>query len=210
MSQQSRRKFITAGVIGGIGTAIAGKLHSQDANLLTPTPKQMSGPFYPVHEQEDKDVNLVQIQGREEKAKGDVIHIQVIVKDTMGNRLRDVVVDMWQANAAGRYTHPNDNSDRPLDPNFQGWAIVPTNRRGRVHFKTIMPGAYGKRTPHIHFKFAKTGYKRLTTQMYFPEESLNKTDRIFNNASDPNLLVAKKITRRRVEYFRFVVVLEKA
>src|SRR5690606_34544996 len=99
--------------------------------------------------------------------------------DTSGNPVADATVDLWQANSMGRYRHPDESSQNPLDPNFQGWAIVPSGRNGGFRFKTVFPGAYSaglgwSRPPHIHFKISKAGFRPLTTQMYFPGHPLNE------------------------------------
>ncbi|MEJ2399920.1 MAG: protocatechuate 3,4-dioxygenase, partial [Xanthomonadales bacterium] len=93
------------------------------------------------------------------------------------------LVDIWQANALGRYAHEDDPATAPLDPNFQGWGMVKTDADGRYSFTTIKPGAYAvssgwSRPPHIHFRISRRGYHELTTQMYFADESLNEKDRL--------------------------------
>ncbi len=156
--------------------------HSKD---LAATPKQVEGPFYPVQPQSDKDLDLTQIKGHKKHAKGDMLWITGVVRDETGQPLANAIVDVWQANAAGRYAHAADTNPAPLDPDFQGWGIVTTNELGQYRFKTIKPGAYKvsgrwSRPPHIHFKVSKRGYKEVTTQMYFAGESLNEIDSILN------------------------------
>lgn len=94
---------------------------------------------------------------------------------------------MWQANAHGRYTHPSDQHDAPLDPHFEGYAVLVTDAEGRYRFKTVKPGSYpddasgSQRAPHIHFDV--TGrVNRLVTQMYFAGERLNDADRFLSTA----------------------------
>lgn len=91
------------------------------------------------------------------------------------------VVDIWQANANGRYDHEDDPNPAALDPNFQGWAQLRTDASGRFGFKTIVPGAYPVneewwRPPHIHVKVARRGYRELITQIYFAGDELNAKD----------------------------------
>lgn len=167
------------------------------AAAARPTPANPEGPFYPVHEQLDKDTDLTLIAGHEERAKGDVIRVTGQVVDEAGEPVEDALVDIWQANAAGRYQHEKDPATAPLDPNFQGWGMVRTDEDGRFSFLTIKPGAYAvsgdwSRPPHIHFKVARRGYHELTTQMYFDGEPLNDSDRLLQSvdASDrPSLVV---------------------
>jgi protocatechuate 3,4-dioxygenase, beta subunit len=156
--------------------------------LLKPTPSETEGPFYPVTAQKDMDFDLTRIEGVDGVAQGRIIFVAGRVLDTDGNPVEDATVDLWQANAAGRYRHPRESGENPLDPNFQGWAIVPSGRDGGFRFKTVYPGSYGgwawRRTPHIHFKITKAGYRPLTTQMYFPGETLNAKDFLYRDKSE--------------------------
>jgi len=133
-------------------------------------------------------------------AKGEVIQIVGTVMDTHGKPIEDATVDIWQANALGRYNHPNDNNPAAVDENFQGWAVVQSGKEGQFRFKTIKPGAYplGRNTmrpPHIHFKVSKKGYQELTTQMYFPDEELNEKDALLQRKDKANqaLMTAREL-----------------
>ena len=197
---KSRRAFLMkslSGVLAGYTTVSLGK-QKIPLNL---TPQETSGPFYPVTEQEDKNYDLTQISGNNKSAQGEIIWIEAEVIDIDGRPLKNTIVELWQANSVGRYRHPFDSNLAPIDPNFQGWAIVKTNDKGVVKFKTIFPGAYPAssdwiRTPHIHFKLNKEGYQELTTQMYFPGQPLNNKDRLLNRKSnqEKKLMIAKKIS----------------
>jgi len=190
---KSRRKFIV-GCIGAMPiSAMAGNLVSRV------TPAEIEGPFYPVFPQKDKDFDLTQIEGSTDHAIGKPIYIKGTIRDSNGDPIEDATVDIWQANAAGRYRHPHDRNPAPLDPNFQGWAIVQSGRQGQFNFKSVMPGAYPAsdtwtRPPHVHFKVSKIGYVELTTQMYFPNQPLNKTDLLLQGKSESErkLMIAQK------------------
>ena len=163
------------------------------------TPRQSEGPFYPVQQQEDRDTDLTQIQGNAEKAKGEIIFVRGRVLDMSGDVIKNAFVEIWQANAVGRYRHFKDPNQAPIDPNFQGWGQVYTDTDGRYGFKTIMPGAYPAgpgwtRPPHIHFKVTKQKYYPLTTQMYFPDHDLNKEDRILQGLSnaDQDMVISRR------------------
>lgn len=152
------------------------------------TPAQTEGPFYPIRPQADKDVDLTQIKGRGKKADGKTIKVKGRVLNQQGQVLSSALVEIWQANKWGRYNHERDPNRAPLDPNFQGWGQQTTRPDGLYAFTTIFPGAYpaGRgwtRPPHIHFKVACAGYRKLTTQMYFPGEELNNKDLILNDLS---------------------------
>lgn len=105
------------------------------------------------------------------------------VLDEAGQPIADALVDVWQANAHGRYAHERDPNPAPLDEHFQGWARITTDAQGCWRIRTIKPGPYPvgdgwSRPPHIHFKVARRGYIELTTQMYFSGEALNDVDRL--------------------------------
>ena len=206
-----RRDFLGKGIAGGAfaGTSVAG------AGELTRTPSETEGPFYPVVAQKDKDFDLTKVEGMDGTAKGGAIMIQGSVRDTDGNPVEDATVDLWQANAAGRYRHPHDDNPAPLDPNFQGWAILPSGAEGKFRVKTVKPGAYPasdgwSRPPHIHFKVTKKGYTELTTQMYFPGEELNEKDFILKKETEEGRksLIAELISEDPPTY-EFRIVLER-
>jgi protocatechuate 3,4-dioxygenase beta subunit len=187
MTEVTRRSFIRYGtaVVAGL---LSGITRAAEA-LLAPTPSETEGPFYPVMAQKDLDFDLTRVEGGDGVAQGRHIFIAGRVLDTAGNAIEDATVDLWQANASGRYRHPDESDKYPLDPNFQGWAIVPSGKQGVFRFKTIYPGAYGnvwgwRRPPHIHFKISKPGYKTLTTQLYFPGEPLNEKDYLLRGHSE--------------------------
>ena len=111
-----------------------------------------------------------------------------------GDPIRGALVEVWQANAAGRYRHEVDNHPAPLDPNFSGAGRCLTDDDGNYRFVTIKPGAYpwgnhenAWRPAHIHFSlFGRAFTERLVTQMYFPGDPLFAYDPIFNAVRDPN------------------------
>ena len=211
MDKTNRRTFIKSGVIGG---AIG--LFSSSSYALKTTPNETAGPFYPVIAQKDKDFDLTKIEGKQGVAKGKIIIIRGQVLDTDGKPVEDATVDLWQANGAGRYSHPHDTNTAPLDPNFQGWAIVASGKDGAFRFKTIYPGAYPAtdawtRPPHIHFKISKKGYIEITTQLYFPGEELNYSDLLLKDKSleERKLMVASRVMGKP-EAYEYNIVLQKA
>ena len=126
------------------------------------------------------------------QAIGQLIHLRLRVLDEDGAPVAGAMVEMWQANAAGRYTHPNDDDHAPVDANFYGAARMVTDDSGLIELRTVKPGAYPVptkdgwwRPPHIHFSvFGRVWLSRLITQMYFPGEPLNALDRIMNAVPD--------------------------
>jgi protocatechuate 3,4-dioxygenase beta subunit len=115
------------------------------------------------------------------------------VMDTLGKALPHTLVEIWQANASGRYRHTGDNWPAPLDPNFTGVGRTMTDAAGTYEFLTIKPGAYpwknhdnAWRPAHIHFSlFGRSFTQRLVTQMYFPDDPLFGQDPIYNSVRDP-------------------------
>ncbi len=112
-----------------------------------------------------------------------------------GEPVRNARIEIWQANAAGRYVHPSDRGPAAMDPYFDGYAFIRSDDTGRYYFKTVRPGAYPvseswTRPPHIHFD-VRGGVNRLVTQMYFSdEEKLNSADMLLQNSWARQSLVA--------------------
>jgi protocatechuate 3,4-dioxygenase beta subunit len=129
--------------------------------------------------------------GRE--AHGQRIVVSGRVLDENAIPLRNTLLEIWQANAAGRYVHDWDQHDAPLDPNFAGVGHTQTDDNGQYRFVTIRPGCYpwknhynAWRPAHIHFSlFGPCIATRLVTQMYFPGDPLLDSDPIFNCTGDP-------------------------
>lgn len=187
MKKVSRRNVIRLGLAGTV-LSMAGVTQSWGRTLLLPTPAEVEGPFYPVADQADKDADMTRIAGRTGMAKGEAIIIEGAVTDVSGKPVADAVIDIWQANAAGRYNHPRDPNPAPHDSDFQGWAVIRSDAKGHYQFITVKPGAYPAtktwiRPPHIHFKISGRGFQTLITQMYFPYEPLNKVDLLLRSKS---------------------------
>jgi len=119
-----------------------------------------------------------------------ILHGRVL--DDTGKPLPATLIEIWQANAGGRYRHVVDNWPSPIDPNFTGLGRTLTDEQGRYEFTTIKPGAYpwrnnpnAWRPAHIHFSlFGRAFTQRLITQMYFPGDPLFFQDPIFNSVRD--------------------------
>jgi protocatechuate 3,4-dioxygenase beta subunit len=189
----SRRLIIGGGLC--LAAGLAGGARGQQ---LVATSGQDLGPFYPVLRPLDQDADLTRVQGSSGVARGTVINVVGRVVDPGGRPVQGARLDLWQANSAGRYTHPLDgNNQAPLDPNFQGSAVVQTGADGTFRFRTVKPGAYripdGRtRTPHIHVDI--TGRSdRITTQMYFAGEALNESDFLLQTAAPRESVIASAI-----------------
>lgn len=178
----SRRGFA---VMAGAALAAGGARGQPALPPLAGTAESPMGPFYPVSHLAEADADLVWLKGAKARALGEVIEVSGRVLDRHGAPMRDATLEIWQANAAGRYAHPNDISKAPLDPNFQGFANLRTDKDGGWRITTIKPAAYdspiGLRTPHIHFDVRGTAH-RLSAQMYFPDEAaLNAGDQLYKD-----------------------------
>lgn len=167
------------GALAGLGSALVLGPSAALAQRKY-TPSVAKGPFYPLVRPADEDHDLTLIGRSGKRAAGQIIEVSGRVLDRRGRPLPRARIELWQANAAGRYTHPSDNSPMPLDPNFQGFGRLTADRDGRYRYTSIKPGAYpdggdSPRPPHIHLAI-RGGNSRLTTQMIFPGDPLNARD----------------------------------
>ena len=166
------------------------------AEELRRTPHQILGPYYPPEAAiPDQTGDLTQVKGRPGRAQGQVLHVMGRVLSKFGEPARGIKLYVWQANTFGRYTHPNDYNPAPLDPSFEGFAVITTDDNGGYRFKTIKPPAYPvgpntMRPAHIHFDI-RGKVDRLVTQMYFDGDPYNATDVDLNSANRKDLLITK-------------------
>lgn len=178
LSRSLSRRNILTGMVAGAALVATGRAARAACAL---TPSQIDGPFYP-QAIRDYDWDLTRVAGGPGRAEGEVIEVTGQVLDAKCRPLPGCVLEVWQANVRGRYTHPGDKlTDRPLDPNFQGYARIAADGDGRYRFLTIVPGSYPAlgdwvRPPHIHFKVHAPFNPSVTTQMYFAGEPLNDKD----------------------------------
>jgi protocatechuate 3,4-dioxygenase beta subunit len=160
--------------------------------ILPHTLSELSGPAFGDGTVGELDHDLTQ------QHEGEPIGQRIIVSgrllDSGGRPIRNQLVEVWQANAAGRYVHKVDQHPAPLDPNFTGAGRCLTDDEGRYRFVTIKPGSYpwqnhdnAWRPAHIHFSvFGRAFTDRLVTQMYFPDDPLFDYDPIFQSVRDPD------------------------
>ena len=166
---------------------------------LQRTPDQILGPFYPVSELPQIS-DLTKLPGRSGRAEGQVLNVMGRVLNLAGEPVRHAKIEVWQANSHGRYTHPSDPNPAPLDPNFEGSALLTTDAEGRYGFKTIRPSPYPAgpnrmRPAHIHYQVSGRQDK-IVTQMYFEDDPYNKDDPFLNSvggAQRTELLVPKLV-----------------
>lgn len=171
--------------------ASTAKRHPTRPLVIAPqTLSEITGPLYGFDDLKPTDNDLTR-QHRGEPI-GERIIVSGRVLDESGKPVPHTLVEVWQANAAGRYPHKTDQHDAPLDPNFFGGGRCATDSDGRYRFYSIKPGAYpwgnhdnAWRPNHIHFSlFGPTFATRLITQMYFPGDPLLAHDPIYHSTPE--------------------------
>jgi protocatechuate 3,4-dioxygenase, beta subunit len=169
------------------------RLRSPDRPLIL-LPEELHDPTGPVYGDgppAESDADLT--RQHEGEPLGERIIVTGTVRDRGGRPVPGSLIEIWQANAAGRYIHERDRHPAPLDPNFTGAGRVLTDADGRYRFVSIKPGSYpwrnhanAWRPAHIHLSiFGRAFTDRLVTQMYFPGDPLFPADPIFNSVRDP-------------------------
>jgi len=151
---------------------------------------EITGPLLGEDRVTAADADLTRQHDGEPQGQRIIVHGRVL--DSDGRPVPDTLVEVWQANAGGRYRHVVDNWPSPLDPNFTGLGRTLTDGQGRYRFVTIKPGAYpwgnhhnAWRPAHIHFSlFGRAFTQRLVTQMYFPDDPLFAYDPIYHSVPE--------------------------
>ena len=159
--------------------------------ILPHTLSEVTGPVYGHEAVDALDHDLTRQRPGEPLGERTIVTGRVL--DGGGRPVPNTLLEIWQANAAGRYAHQQDRHPAPLDPNFTGAGRCITDDEGRYRFVTVKPGAYpwknhynAWRPPHIHLSlFGRAFATRLVTQMYFPGDPLLELDPIFQSVRDP-------------------------
>jgi protocatechuate 3,4-dioxygenase, alpha subunit len=165
---------------------------------LIPTPSQTVGPYFSLGMAWLTTTDLAK-----DASAGERIVIAGCLHDGGGEPIPDAILEVWQANASGKYAHPDDTQDKPIDPGFSGFGRIPTDKDGRFRFITIKPGATpgsGNRlqAPHILVALFMRGLgKHLYTRIYFSDEPANAADPILGRIEEParrETLIARRLT----------------
>jgi protocatechuate 3,4-dioxygenase alpha subunit len=156
------------------------------------TPSQTVGPFFAFGLPFEGGERLV------EPSDPDAVQVVGAVYDGAGDPIDDALVEIWQANRAGRYRHPEDTREElPLEDGFIGFGRCPTDAQGRFGFVTVKPGAVPPEAPHINVTVLARGLLlHLFTRIYFPGEPANETDPVLASIDDPAMretLVARAL-----------------
>ena len=167
--------------------------------LIAPpqTLSEITGPLFAPDELRPGEGDLTRQHAGEPIGERMIVTGRVLDED--GRAVTGALIEIWQANAAGRYRHVVDDHDAPLDPNFTGCGRVVSDGEGRYRFKTIKPGAYpwrnhhnAWRPAHIHLSIFGNGFlQRLVTQFYFPGDPLLEHDPMY--MSVPDLRVRERL-----------------
>lgn len=170
---------------------------------LIPTPSQTFGPYFHIGL---KHLFRSEVVGP--NVPGERVTIEGRVLDGDGKPVADAAVEVWQANANGKYAHPDDRQNKPLDPAFRGFARVGTDDAGRFRIVTIKPGRVpapggGLQAPHLAVIIGMRGLlKHLMTRSYFPDEASNAEDPILQLIPGDRraTLIAKKSGANTLEW----------
>ncbi len=184
------------------------------AGRLVPTPSQTVGPFFHLALDRPAWADLAA-----DHPQGERIRVAGRVTDGDGAPVPDACLEIWQANAAGRYAHPDDTrADKLVDPRFRGFGRVSTDAEGRFRLTTIRPGPVPGRgnsvqAPHLAVAiFARGLLKQLFTRIYFAGEALNESDPVLMSVDDPvrrrTLIAARDDAAGGTPGYRFDIVLQ--
>ena len=197
----------------------------QTLSYLKETPSQTAGPYVHIglipHQAGFQifENNFSNVLVRPE-TKGERITIEGRIFDGTGSPVRDILVEIWQANAAGKYDHPADQQDKPVDPAFRGWGRTGTDfETGLYRFETIKPGLVAGRrghrpmAPHVNLWLAARGINiGLSTRLYFSDEQrLNAEDPVLNIIEPPAMratLIAERSERGGQAVYTFDIRLQ--
>ena len=177
---------------------------------LIPTPSQTVGPFFHLGMDRPEWADLTT-----GNPMGEKIAIEGRVLDGDGMPVPDAVIELWQANAAGRYNHPDDDqTDKPIDPNFRGFGRAATDAEGRFRVVTIKPGPVPGRgnalqAPHINIAlFARGLLIHLYTRIYFADEPANATDPLLASIQDGAVRTTLLSRRAGAGLYHFDIVMQ--
>jgi len=163
---------------------------------LRATTSQTVGPFFSIGMER---LDCAELAGP--AVAGERLTIEGRVLDADGVGVPDAILELWQANSHGKYAHPEDAQDKPVEAGFQGFGRIPTDDDGKFRFTTIKPGAVpgpdgGLQAPHIAVSVFMRGLmRRVVTRIYFPDEAENARDLVLGlvEAGRRGTLIARKV-----------------
>ena len=179
--------------------------------MMIQSPSQTVGPYFAQGLLRDGDEVFTNCLVTE-NTEGERIRIEGCVLDAEGRPIEDAMIEIWQANHHGRYNHPLDEQDKPLDPEFMGHGRASTDVNGKYRFETIKPGtvpgpANITQAPHINvIVFARGMLSHAFTRIYFDDEATNQNDPVLISIEDEayrNTLIARREETAGVIVYRF-------
>lgn len=176
----SRRRILQAAAFSASALFVPGVM----AELLSQTPSQTEGPFYPNKLPLDTDNDLLMLNDNITPAVGEVTHITGKILDKNGNPVRNAMVEIWQVDNNASYIHTGSTNRDKYDGNFQGFGKFLTGSNGEYYFRTIKPVPYPGRTSHIHYMVKTKGHDKFTTQLYVKGHPQNMQDGIYKGISE--------------------------
>ena len=157
-----RRTFLQSTILSSV-TALAPSAYSSE---LPKTPRDFEGPFYPVEPRKANNI-LVRPEAGRSKFAGHYLHFSGEVVTPTGEPIDDAKIDIWHTDPQGRYKHPRDRSKGDRHNDFGYFGLTDVDERGAFEFYTLVPGHYGNRPAHIHYKIWRGDNPVLTSQIYF-------------------------------------------
>jgi protocatechuate 3,4-dioxygenase alpha subunit len=179
--------------------------------MMIQSPSQTVGPYFSQGLLREGDQVFTNVLVSE-NTEGERIRIEGGVFDAEGRPIEDAMIEIWQANSHGRYNHPLDEQDKPLDPEFRGHGRASTDIKGIYRFETIKPGAVpgpGNKAQASHINvivFARGMLSHAFTRIYFEDETSNQADPVLMSIEDPahrNTLIARREEVDGVAIYRF-------
>ena len=174
--------------------------HIPSKEKLVPTPEATVGPFFPGAFVEQFASDLTRVAPLVvHRPQGEALSLTLRFVDAAGKPVPSVIVETWQANANGRYRHPEDGRRAPLDPQFDGFARLRTDDEGACSLTTIKPGPHpagrSTRAPHLRLTIFASGIDRLNTEVFFEGEAENGNDPVLNSIAEGTRerLIARRV-----------------
>ena len=184
--------------------------------MMIQSPSQTVGPYFAQGLLRDFDEVFTNCLVTE-NTEGERIRIEGYVLDAEERPIEDAMIEIWQANSHGRYNHPLDEQDKPLDPEFMGHGRASTDVNGKYRFETIKPGSVPglnntKQAPHVNaIVFARGMLGHAFTRIYFEDEATNQDDPVLMSIEDEarrNTLISKRVTSEGKTVYRFDIHLQ--
>ena len=182
----NRRRLLQSLALASAGFLTPGAF----AEMLTLTPRQTEGPFYPDHLPLDTDNDLLIVNDATTRGLGEVTYLSGRVLGPAGEPVRGATVEIWQCDVNGAYEHSKTFNASRREKNFQGFGRFITAASGEYLFRTIKPVPYSGRAPHIHCKVKVSGRELLTTQLYIKGHAQNDGDNVRSGIRDAKALDA--------------------